>query len=328
MTTTGFLGLYRNLILLSESSAPQGLDTVLHRFVVKTLSLNKHMKTTSLSQHEFLSIEVYDTQTHESHLVFLERTSSPEPAADSDAPHPYHNFFQQFLQTLSLLPSSPGPQDEEGGIPLLETQESQLHDTLPTLPTPSFRDAASLASAQLCRSLESLTGENCAGDQVVIGQHRSQTYGRARVIRQLTPDKLSFFQLITLADTVHDHDPLYTLFKRQCYWYANTIYCVIEQSYTVRERVLVEDPGSDLDSDLRIPPHIPPHLYLPPSAGRWKGLLVMVVSEDVVRQVKRKFECQFAELVGQIQEHWDKQASLRARISELENELGHANSRT
>jgi septal ring factor EnvC (AmiA/AmiB activator) len=54
----------------------------------------------------------------------------------------------------------------------------------------------------------------------------------------------------------------------------------------------------------------------------------MVVSEDVVRQVKRKFEHQFAELVGQIQEHWDKQASLRTRISELENELGHANSRT
>ena len=72
-------------------------------------------------------------------------------------------------------------------------------------------------------------------------------------------DHLTFFQLVTLAETVHDHDPLYMLFRCQCYWYANTIYCVIEQ-YMGTERVLGE--FEDNKQDL----YIPPDIYLPPSA--------------------------------------------------------------
>ena len=62
----------------------------------------------------------------------------------------------------------------------------------------------------------------------------------------------------------------------------------------------------------------------------------MVVSQDLVKVVTKRFESRFSESVAQIQGQWDKLnggnievASLWAWISELENELGQqANSST
>ena len=48
---------------------------------------------------------------------------------------------------------------------------------------------------------------------------------------QLEPRNLSFFHFIVLANIVHNHEPLYSLLKRRCYSFANTIYLVIENSY-------------------------------------------------------------------------------------------------
>jgi hypothetical protein len=79
MATTTFLNHYKHLILLSES-APNHLDTVLNRFMVTAILLNKHTALTS--QHEYLSIDVYDSHSHQSHLVFLEQTSSSEFSSD------------------------------------------------------------------------------------------------------------------------------------------------------------------------------------------------------------------------------------------------------
>ena len=57
------------------------------------------------------------------------------------------------------------------------------------------------------------------------------------------------------------------------------------------ERVLGE--FEDNEQEL----HIPPGIYLPPSARQWRGLLVMVVSQDVVKEVTKKFESCFSESV-------------------------------
>jgi hypothetical protein len=68
MVTTTFLNHYKHSILLSES-ALNHLDMVLNRFMVTAILLNKHTALTS--QHEYLSINVYDSHFHQSHLVFL-----------------------------------------------------------------------------------------------------------------------------------------------------------------------------------------------------------------------------------------------------------------
>jgi hypothetical protein len=337
MTTTTFLNHFKNIILLSES-APHHHDGVLNHFMVRTISLNKHTATTS--QHEFLSINVYDTRSTKSHLVFLEQTmSSSALPSDSDSAtaattKPYHQVMRSFLRSLASSPSGLMQADQEvEAITLLPTtQSSDSLDSFTPSPTPSFKDAASLASAQvMCKSWDSLSGRKVAGDQFVMGQHPSQLYGGGQIMRQLRPDNLTFFQLITLAETVHNYDPLYTLFKRQCYWYANTIYRVIEQTHTFSER-MSHEPEDPESSDLRIPPDI----YLPPSAGRWRGLLVMAVSQVLVMEVRKKFEECFSESLVQIKGQWDRvnggdieNAALRARISQLESELDRqANSST
>ena len=254
-------------------------------------------------------------------MVFLERTCSSEFSSDptdsasagtelpSDAStnNPYHEFIRCFISSQPLVASSPSGhgsanQDDQEVIPLLPI--SQSSDSSRASPPP---------------------GQKRAGDQFVIGRP-SQLYGGGQIMRQLKPHNLTFFQLITLAETVHNHDPLYTLFRRQCYWYANTIYRVIEQSHTFSERVSHEPENPEYQSsDLRIPPDI----YLPPSAGRWRGLLVTAVSQDVVEVVRKKFEDCFSESVAHIEGQWDKIhggnreiANLRAQISQLEHELG------
>jgi hypothetical protein len=307
MTTTTFLNHYKHLILLSEP-APNHLDMVLNHFMVTAISLNKHTALTS--QHEYLSIDVYDSYSHQSHLVFLEQMSSSEfswDLADSASTNNlYHEFICCFISSLPLVASSPSGhgsanQDNQEVIPLLPI--SQSSDSSHALPPP---------------------GQKQAGDQFVIGQP-SQLYGGGQIIQQLKPHNLTFFQLITLAETVHNHDSLYTLFRQQCYWYANTIYCVIEQSHTFSERVLHEPENPKYQSsDLCIPPNI----YLP-SAGRWRGLLVTAVSQDIVEVVRKKFEDCFSESVVHIKGQWDKVHSgnreienLQAQISQLENELG------
>ena len=174
MSTTMFLNHYRSLILLSKS-APHHLDAVLNCFMVKTISLNKHMEMTS--QHEFLSIDVYDVNCHESHLLFLERTASAsEPPSNSDSASPtdpYYNFIHHLMQSLPLVASSPSEDtlanQELEDIPLLQVHTAEspsptpsskalLHTSESASPTPSFKDLASLASARvMCRSSESLS---------------------------------------------------------------------------------------------------------------------------------------------------------------------------
>ena len=328
MSTTTFLNHFKNLVLLS----PLPPTAVLRRFMVKTVSLNKHTATTS--QHEFLSIEIYDTDLHHSHLVFLERTiSDSELPLDLDSTNPYHHFIHKFLRSLPVTTSplaSSRPTVHED-IPLLQvpTTSSESSESLVSSGsmTPSLLDITSLASIRaMHQSMDSISGSKQAGDQFIVGRHPSHVYGGGQIMRQLQPSNLTFFQLIILAEIVHNHDPLYQLFKRQCYWYSNTIYQTIAQSFPcVIGLGEPDDPTNQLhESDLRIPFDA----YLPPSAGRWKGMLVMVVSQDVVQNVKQTFEEKYSKFLAETEEQWDRghgenleNASLRARISELEARL-------
>jgi len=302
MDTTNFLNHYEGLILLSKNSP----EVVLRRFMVKTLTLNK--LTTTTSQHEYLSIEVYDADLENSktHLVFLERTAfdvPPDPTTiDRDfANHPDSHLVHDIIQKLSSRFSSLGhssapaiPSDEDQMIPLMPITPSS--DSLPVAPspTPSFAGIASLASTQFVhRFSESFVAKTRhAGDRFVVG--RRPVYGNGQIMRQLEPNGLTFFHLIVLANTVHQHDPLYSLLKRQCFWYANTIYLVVEALYKCQ--TAADNIGDEALGDI----HIPPEIYLPDSAGRWMGILVTDVSEKVVEIMKRKFEEAYAKVCSKV----------------------------
>ena len=215
-------------------------QNILNRFMVKSISLNKHSETTS--QHEFLTIEVYDAKllNAKTHLVFLERTATSEvlpetTTIDGDfANHPdahlIRDIIQKVLNSLSSSSSHPfNASKSDLTIPLIPiTTPSQSSNSLP-LTQLSLADATSLASTQafvhkLSDSFLAKTRQ--AGDHFVVRRQPSPSYGRGRVVRQFNPKGLTFSQLVTLANIVHNHHPLYSLLKRQCYWFANIVYLV------------------------------------------------------------------------------------------------------
>jgi len=54
-----------------------------------------------------------------------------------------------------------------------------------------------------------------------------------KCIRRFHPQDLPLFDLVLLADAVHDKAPIYSLFANQCYWYANILFEIIVQLYTL-----------------------------------------------------------------------------------------------
>lgn len=295
MDTGAFLNYYKGMILLSGGNS---LKNILNRFMVKTITLHKHTATTS--QHEYLTIEVHDTDSENSktHLVFLERTAFevvPDSTAidEAFANHPDSPHIRDTIQAavVGLLgsgysaPAKPQTSNQDE-IPLLAITPSSSRSSPPTPLSPSYMGVASLASTQAVhRSTESfLAKTRHARDHFVVGRQPSAEYIQGHVMRKHVPRDLSFFSLIVLASIVHDHDPLYSLLKRQCFWFANTIYLVVENLY--RYETVVDIGDSSEQYDIRIPPGI----YLPDSAGRWMGVLVTKVSEEVVRILGEKFQ--------------------------------------
>jgi hypothetical protein len=78
-----------------------------------------------------------------------------------------------------------------------------------------FANVLSLASAgAIYGSTQSFaSGFFHAQDQFLIGALARQSHGQGHTVEQLTPSGLSFFDLIILANTVHEHAPTYSLLK-------------------------------------------------------------------------------------------------------------------
>lgn len=100
---------------------------------------------------------------------------------------------------------------------------------------------------------------------------------------QLQPRDLPFFNLIVLANCVHEHDPVYSLLKRQCFWYSGSIYHIISASYDC-ESSTPFDINGEFDDIL-----IPLNDYLLDLEGRWMRLKVGRLSSMVLEIIRPKF---------------------------------------
>lgn len=87
-----------------------------------------------------------------------------------------------------------------------------------------------------------------------------------RNLRQILPTGLSFFELVVLADALHEQEPDYTALGTQCFWFASTVCQVVEQQYHCTE--IVTGPTSPSEISTR------PNNYLPDVSGRVGGVLI------------------------------------------------------
>ena len=277
LDTTSFL---RDMRLLAMVSAPD-VDTVLNRFMVRSLT---HCKDTEkFPAHEFIIINIIDNETSNSpnSLMYLERTASdrrPPPAAGY-TDHPDHiPIVKRVIEAAkNTLLSRPTP------FPYESLGESE------STPGPSSASvslallgAAALVSTKSSRSsTPSISGVYIADDRFVGGQHAPSYASSSHNIQQILPRELSLFDLVVIADTVHTHDPIYSILGGHCYWFANLICEVVKKEY-----------DCSILADNRLPTgsvYIPPNKYLPDLAGTWRGLPVSTIEEEVVRVMVSKF---------------------------------------
>lgn len=276
---------------------------VINRFMVQGITHCKDQPTTP--QHEFIVVELMDTSLSGSEplFVFLERTASNErPPSTYFGSHPDStSVLNSIVQTLKEMPdlllsrndsdsSLPLRSSDPADIPLLSYVAESQSDVLASSESPSHRfpyfDAASLKSAKAVQSSMHSTGSSKvyhADDRFIGAKHFNAYMESMHNVRQIRPQSLSLFDLVVLADTVHNHDPLYSMLRSQCFWFAATICNVIEKGFTC-STVTSEEFVVSKDDII-----VPVNNYLPNLAGRWMGILVSKVEVAVSTVVASNF---------------------------------------
>ncbi len=102
---------------------------------------------------------------------------------------------------------------------------------------------------------------------------------------KLKPNSLSLFDLAVLADSVHNHDPLYSVLKHHDYWFAEIVCAVIEKVFPCTSIHSKKYAPVSMDTIC-----IPANDYLLDLAGRTMDLLVCKVEEAVVSVVADNFQ--------------------------------------
>jgi hypothetical protein len=61
-------------------------------------------------------------------------------------------------------------------------------------------------------------------------------YGKGQKALELKPNSLTFFELIILAQTVHEFAPQYSTLEKNCYWFCNTVFHACKVIYGQRSQ--------------------------------------------------------------------------------------------
>ena len=272
-------------IALLASITPD-TKSILNRFVVQCLT---HCKDSPGSpEHEFIIVDLIDTHRKSGssplHLI-LERTASPNQAPDTYfLGHPDSAaILDSLVQTMKdmpadLLASFSGDNASSSG------KSSSTYRLLPSDTSISLSSTKSLHTSTI-----GSTSFFRQADDRFLGSKNLEHYAKAcHNVRQIRPLDLSLFDLVVLADTVHKHDPIYSVFKSQCFWFASSICDVVIKEYTCttvnsqRDNLLTPPPGRD---DICLPPND----YLPNLAGTWMGIAVNRVEDAVSSVLRREF---------------------------------------
>jgi hypothetical protein len=278
--------------------------TVLNRFSVIQI---KHCKKSSAGpQHELLLLTVIDTETPKSEpiLILLERNASARAPSSYFLNHPnsatvLKNIMKTLKTKLNSASSSIGspsslrvsdPSCSQPPIPLSTFQYHRIDDSgseshPSESPHLSLIDAATLKASKAFQSSASSSSQVFKADDrfQVLGSESKKDYLHCIHITKIVPKSLSLFEMAVLADAVHNHDPLYSPLKSQCYWFASMVCNVITQVYSCNE---VTHHNEDLIDDICVPPND----YKPDWAGRWMGILVSDIEGTVSSVIAENFK--------------------------------------
>jgi len=283
---------------------------VRNRFMVKGLTHCKDLQDSFIPQHEFVIIELQDSDTlaraerSESHPIFivLERTAS---SSRQSLPVDSSTLLAGLARTLSeiatnltasssLLSNSLNP-SALSPYQAVATEEFELTESSQSshLPSPAplshqartrrlrIPDLLSLAVSRASHT-SSRSSEVFRADDRFIGAQNFELYAQSNHnMRQLRPSQLSLFDLAVLANCVHNSDPNYSKFNHQCFWFSSIICDVVAKEYDC------STVSSDANSTDDI--SVPRNNYLPDFEGRWMTFLISNVEKRELEDMASKF---------------------------------------
>lgn len=281
---------------------------VQNRFMVKCLMHCKDIQASTIS-HEFILVELADTQRTSSEPLFiaLERMLSPShgrPSQTNFMEHPDSaTVLKSVEQTLKEVPAnllaSKSKSTESDPLSPYQAVTTDEFELTPSSPSPSYQlpffDTVSLAATSATHTSTQSTSKFYRADDRFIGSKNLGLHKNLALnIRHICPQFLSLFDLAVLADAVHNHDPLYSIFKHQCFWFARIICDVVAREYTCT--TITSKANFVAIDDV----FIPRNSYLPNLEGRWIGFKISRVEEAISSVMSANFRKYLQEMENEV----------------------------
>jgi len=256
-------------------------DRSITRFKVVGLTLKKESKEATSSEHEYVRVRVLDTTTQQESQIFVERTVSDVRVVG--------NIFERFIShpnSNKLLDSITSAVDNEP--PSSESCTPSTSHPSPSSSQLSIPDKISLAVVGIAHASSSVSSEQSEASDQILG--KINRHGED--LREITPEGLYLLHLAFIIDSVHNQGPLYSLFQRQCYWFAHLICNAVVHRFPSKDVYL--QPRRDKDQ-VRVYGGSPQS-----RSGRWRGILISRVEGTVLPSVLAEYDGRFLEFQGQV----------------------------
>ena len=281
MTTNHVLFLFSCWASMPPSDSSKPVD-ILSQFKVRIITHNKRPNS---PEHEFLVIETVD-QSNKTYLFILQRTVSRPGVTlgPHDEPGPPYRTkplekIRNFIATLAASITVP----HESHLPI-STEEGSSSSSSSSSPSTTF-DALSIGDS-LDKSDNFPVVDRFLGQNYV---HSAQWHGQ--IVRYFKPDHLTLFELVLLANVVHETHPTSSILGEQSYFYVRLVYTALENLFCISASKSAhesKDLVCNIDSHLDI------------EYGHWKGPMVNKIEEETVSKVITMYKIAYLEQVAKV----------------------------
>jgi hypothetical protein len=267
------------------TSNPEG---TLNQLQVQTIT---HNKSPTATEHEFLIVETIDKSDQESKpkIFLLDRIVSGETVrADdprlSNIPTTKEKLKRLGSSAVSMLP---------GVRPTSELRSMEEGSSFSSSSTSlSSLDKSTALLTKSADVVASLKSEFVLAEDRVRGESYVRSLNcHGQVVQYFKPNNCSLFELVCMAQAVHDLHPTYTVEADQCYFYAGLIYEATKQHFG---QVPTENADESKSTLYGIDGH------LSGKQGRIVGVKVCLIEQNEVNAVIGKFKKDYREQIAKV----------------------------
>lgn len=270
----------------SDSQTPHNS---LNRLNVIWIGLNKQREP---PEHEFLVIETIDSEDKTKRFFFIDRTGLPGPATPQPA-EPNSDPGRPPFGSDTASGSGSGSGRLFSNVTLTaphSTKEPPPVSLAYRPPRHPIGDAFSLVMTKTSQAVSNSVTELTDALDRVQGENKikGEKYGCGQTARQITPKNLKLFELVVLANVVHEFAPVYTFIDRNCFWFCNFMLDAVLELWPNEDK-----PGLQVGAHTKVP--IDPHNT--EISGRYKGWKINETDRRDLSLVLDKFRDEHRDVI-------------------------------